>query len=357
MKIFLITLEYPPIVGGISTYLHELYANSEHKVIVIAPTNYQFYSWWFWPRWIPFYFKLVKMVRVQKPDQIHVSHVLPIGIMAHWLKKKFKIPYVIFFHGNDLLSAHAQQGKWKRVVAIVQGAARVIVNSEATKKLYVELLSKSQEPFVVLPGVDIPATGASAFVSGAHQLLDTYALNGTRIILFLARLIPRKGVTVALDAMTLLMKENIEATLVIVGDGPERAAAEQHAQDLNLYNRVRFIGRVSDEQKWKWYSVAHVFWFPAQPIKNDWEGFGIASLEAQSAGCPVVVSNIGGLPESVENNVSGLICEPTAEAFAQTTAQLLNNAMLWQNMRAAARTFASKHSWKKSRDEFGLIIR
>lgn len=353
MKILLVTLEYPPIVGGISTYLHELYSESPHEVKIISPTTHQFYVWWSWPRWLPFYFDLKKIVEMEKPDQIHISHVLPVGVMARWILKSLKVPYVVFFHGVDLQLAHAQPRKWKRVELVVRDAAKIIVNSNATAKLYHEFLPNAQEAHVVSPG----APQSMAQMSGTSEVLrDTYALHGTRVILFLARLVERKGLFIALDAMRELVRKNIEATLVIVGDGPERARAEKYAQEHELYNRVRFVGRVDDAEKWQWYSIAHLFWFPAQPLKNEWEGFGITSLEAQAHGCPVVVSNIGGLPESMIDGETGTATEPTATAFAVATEQILHDAAMWQRMRAAARLFASQRTWSASRQRLIEVV-
>lgn len=349
MKILLITLEYPPIIGGVSTYLQELYQDSEHEVQIISPANDSFYAWWSWPRWLPFYFRLRKRVKENRPDQIHISHVLPVGTMAYWLFKSFKIPYVIFFHGTDLKAARAQPRKMKRVAVIVKNAAKIIVNSAATGELYKEIVPSGPAPVIIRPGAPTITANRSG---GSDELRAKYALNGTRVILFLARLVERKGILVALDAISEIMKKNIEATLVIVGDGPMRARAEKRAQELKLYNRVRFVGRVEASEKWLWYSIAHLFWFPAQEMKQEWEGFGITSLEAQSHGCPVVVSDVDGLPESVNPGVSGIVCDPTAEAFATVTAEILQDAALWQTMRGAAREFANSHTWSAARATF-----
>jgi phosphatidylinositol alpha-1,6-mannosyltransferase len=353
MKILLITLEYPPIIGGVSTYLQELYQGLDHDVEIISPANESFYVWWCWPRWLPFYFRLRKLVKEKRPDQIHVSHVLPVGTMAYWLFKSFKIPYVLIFHGTDLKAARAQPRKIKRVATITQHAAKVIVNSAATGELYKEIIPSGPEAVIIRPGAPMITPVRS---DAPDELRTRYALDGTRVILFLARLVERKGILVALDAIAEVMKKNIEATLVIVGDGPMRARAEKRAQELKLYNRVRFIGRVETSEKWLWYSIAHLFWFPAQEMKHEWEGFGITSLEAQAHGCPVVVSDVDGLPESINPGVSGVVCDPTAEAFVEATAEILQDAALWQKMRASAREFAASHTWNSARALFKETI-
>lgn len=353
MKVLLVTLEYPPIIGGVSTYLRELYEGRDDvEVEIISPNTHQMFVWWMWPKWIPFYFNLKKHVSEHRPDEIHVSHVLPIGMMAYWLKKKFNIPYTIIYHGLDLHEARKQPRKWKHVEKIAYAAQRTIVNSEATLELCKQWLPKLQSVFVIAPGApklsDVKAVGLD-------ELRDAHNLHNTRVILFLARLVERKGVFLALDSYQLLLNKNIEATLVIAGDGPERVRAEQYAQKLGIADRVRFVGVVSEEDKWRWFSIAQLFWFPAIPRENDIEGFGMTSLEAQACGCPVVVSNLGGLPESVLNNVSGMVVEPNAASFVEATEYILLDSSVWQRMRVAARAFAAQNSWDIRRELFKKI--
>ncbi len=352
-KIVLITLEYPPIVGGVSTYLHELYTQSPFDVTIISPETEKFFVWWIWPRWIPFYFRLKKRMRDLQPDEIHVSHVLPIGMIAFWLSRSLKIPYTIFFHGTDLKSAAAQPRKWKRVKKIVAGAKRLIVNSEATKKLFISLLPDARVPTVILPGVTPAPTVEQKKLD---EIRNRYAIQGTRVILFLARLVERKGIFVALDAISILMKKNIEATLVIVGDGPLRARAEERAHALELFNRIRFVGGVSDAEKWAWYSISELFWFPAQPVDREWEGFGITSIEAQSMGCPAIVSRCDGLPESILEGKSGFSVDSTAESFASITQQIFEDRALYDQLCSGARAYAGERTGDQSRAAFNHLI-
>lgn len=345
MKILLITLEYPPILGGVSTYLTNLYAEAEDDVTIIAPPTYTFYAWWCWPHWLPFYFQLKKIVQTHRPDEIHVSHVLPVGQMALWIFKKFKIPYVIIFHGTDLLAAQAQPKKWERVKRIVKHASRIVVNSQATLRMFNGLIPERTDASVVPPGVERLQPGAS-------DILQRNNLTGKQYILFLARLVERKGLLVACEALYKLIVANVDIHLVVAGEGPLRMRAEERVRELNIADHITFVGKVTNEEKAQLYSGAHLFWFPAQPTRGEWEGFGITSLEAQSMGCPVIVSNSGGLPESMIDGESGFAVEPTAEAFADATRRILHDSALWQKLRLGARAVAQGRTWEKSRALF-----
>ena len=279
--------------------------------------------------------------------------MLPIGIMARWIYRSLGVPYVLYFHGADLCTAQMQPRKWPRVLRCVAEARHIMVNSQATQRLFTELCGTAYTTHIVRPGAPSPVAPPSAVID---RLKNEHALGSTRIILFLARLIPRKGLFVALEAIRELQKNNVEATLVVAGTGPERTRAEQYAREQGIASRVRFIGRVTDQEKWMWFSAAHVFWFPAIPLAHDFEGFGITSLEAQAQGCPVVVSNLDGLCESMQPDVTGLCVEPTAAAFATATEHILSHADRWQHMRSAAREFAALNSWEASQQQLRRVL-
>lgn len=341
MNIVLATFEYPPIVGGVANYLDRLYNGLPLTVHIFSQRAARPYVWWMWPRWYPFYRALRAFIVEKRPDELHISHVLPVGRMAYWIKRSLGIPYVIFFHGTDLLAAHAQPRKWRAVQRIVAQARVCVVNSHATEKLFLQLFPNAQAPVTCAPGVAAPHV-----IDRGEQISDK------PMILFLARLIPRKGLLVALEALHLLVRRAISVMLVVAGDGPERAAAQQYVAHHHLEPYVLFIGSVSDDKKWELFSRAHLFWFPAKEIAGEWEGFGITAREAQSVGCPAIVSNMHGLPETVVDWQTGRVVDATPEAFADATEEILGDAALWQRMRIAARTLVREQSVQAQQKQF-----
>jgi N-acetyl-alpha-D-glucosaminyl L-malate synthase BshA len=95
----------------------------------------------------------------------------------------------------------------------------------------------------------------------------------------------------------------VPARLVLVGDGPERESTERHAEALGVEARVEFVG--DQEYIADLLPAADVFLLPSQH-----ESFGLAALEAMSCGVPVVGSRIGGLPEVIEHEQTGFLCDP-----------------------------------------------
>ena len=126
----------------------------------------------------------------------------------------------------------------------------------------------------------------------------------------------------------------IPSRLVMVGDGPERSRAEKRAEELEIADRVVFLGKhLSVDEV---LACADLFLLPSES-----ESFGLAALEAMSCGTPVVASNVGGLPEVVEDGRSGrLLPVGDIEAMAQGAVEILSSDALWRAMSDRSREIA-----------------
>ncbi|ODS55122.1 MAG: N-acetyl-alpha-D-glucosaminyl L-malate synthase BshA [Acidobacteria bacterium SCN 69-37] len=120
------------------------------------------------------------------------------------------------------------------------------------------------------------------------------------------------------------------ARLVMVGDGPDRQAAERQVADYGLADAVDFVGEQHDVVAW--LSAADLFLLPSAQ-----ESFGLAALEAMSCEVPVVASRVGGLPEVIRDGVTGFVCDPDDIAgMAARSVELLRNPALRQHIGRAA---------------------
>ena len=128
------------------------------------------------------------------------------------------------------------------------------------------------------------------------------------------------------------------ATLLMVGDGPERDPAEQEARDLGVAEDVRFLGRL--DQVVNLLQATDLFLLPSQT-----ESFGLAALEAMACGAPVVASRSGGLPEVIEDDVTGILEPPgSVEAMGRRAIELLRDEQKHRRMAAAALEVARRFS-------------
>jgi glycosyltransferase involved in cell wall biosynthesis len=117
----------------------------------------------------------------------------------------------------------------------------------------------------------------------------------------------------------------------MVGDGPERAPSEHLARELGVFDDIRFLGKQQPIEEI--LSIADVFVMPSGS-----ETFGLAALEAMSCGVPVVATNIGGLPELIEDGTSGYLCPLNdVDAFTDRIRSILANESTLTTMSAAAR--------------------
>jgi len=132
-------------------------------------------------------------------------------------------------------------------------------------------------------------------------------------------LIEKKGLPVTLRAFSTFLKQHPNATLTIAGEGPLLLELQKFARELGVTDRVSFTGFVSQEQLREIYYRSHIFLHPSQTGRDgNQEGIPNSMLEAMATGLPVFATEHGGIPEAIENGVSGvLIPERDDSALAQ----------------------------------------
>jgi len=328
VKSLLVTLDYPPQVGGVAVYYEHLvkeFPNGDVLVLTVDEINGQkipeqdgiirrrllFKSKLFWPKWLPLLWQIFKIVRQNKIKMIQVGQILPVGTAVFILNKFFKIPYMVYCHGMDVMTA-AQCPRKKRLARkILKKAEFIAANSEFTKEKILEYGVRAQDVAVVYP-----CPNMKLFREVMHQEIDAlkskYNLRGKKIILTAGRLVERKGHDVVLGALHKLKESVPEAHYAIIGEGPMEGIIKQMIKTLGLDDSVTLIGKVSDYDLAAWYEVCDVFVMISRQLKNeDAEGFGIVYLEANMFGKPVIAGKSGGSGEAVLDNETGILVEPT----------------------------------------------
>jgi N-acetyl-alpha-D-glucosaminyl L-malate synthase BshA len=140
---------------------------------------------------------------------------------------------------------------------------------------------------------------------------------------------PVKRVEAVLDVFRLI-RRRLRARLILVGDGPARHDIERRVAEHDLAGDVTFAGEQHDLVSW--LSVADLFLLPSAE-----ESFGLAALEAMACEVAVVASNVGGLPEIIDDGVTGFACQPhDVEAMAERGISLLTDASLRHSITRAA---------------------
>ncbi len=153
------------------------------------------------------------------------------------------------------------------------------------------------------------------------------------VVLYVGRMRTRKAVAVLLEAFSRLLRSCPRASLILAGNGEHRDALERRTRTLGITPSVRFLGAVPREKMGHWYNVADIFCLP-----SIYEGFPVVILEAMAAGLPVVSTTVSGIPEAVDEGVTGLLVEPEdAGALAQALGRLADDAELCKEMGENAR--------------------
>ncbi len=249
-----------------------------------------------------------------RPDMVHVNLTDGSPIFHLRSADAWPCPTIVTLHAN--LAGEASAGSVAR--ALVESAARVTAVCRFAAE---DLAAKTGLPMdrieVIAPGV-VPFRFSRCAPETA----------GRSNLLFVGRLVPGKGVEFAIRAMAEL-PENV--TLTIAGDGPERAALEQLASELALGGRVAFLGEVDTQRQLPVDAVAML-------VPSEHELFGTVAAEASLAGLPVIASSVGGLPEVVDDGVTGYLVPPRDPgAIAQAAQALIGDPARARAMGAAAR--------------------
>ncbi len=167
--------------------------------------------------------------------------------------------------------------------------------------------------------------------------------DGTLNILFVGRLEERKGLIHLLKAYNRLRKRKVDARLLVVGAGPKLREYKRFV-GLRGIRDVEFLGRVSDEEKVRYFASGDIFCAP----NTGQESFGIVLLEAMAAGVPIVASDIHGFKRVVERNVQGILVEPkNHRALAAALYKLARDPDLRHEMGDAGRGRAPEFSWDR----------
>ncbi len=276
---------------------------------------------------------------------IHANYWLS-GIAGHQLKHELDLPLVSTFH--TLARVKAEMGDdepARRVRAeseVIGCSDAILASCTAEADQLVELYDAPRERIeIVPPGVD------HAFFSpgdrgGARHALG---LGDHPVLLFVGRIQPLKGLSVAIEALALL--DDPEAVLVVVGgpsgaDGPaELARAHRLVDDLALNGQVRFVPPQPHHLLSTYYRAADVCIVPSRS-----ESFGLVALEAAACGTPVVAAAVGGLTSVVDHGRTGvLVDDRVARSYADACRQVLDDVVIARDLAEAAAERARGYTW------------
>lgn len=260
----------------------------------------------------------------QLPALVHAHFGLD-ACNAIALARSLHVPLVVTFHGYDVTVAdqHMPRLYVHRQKLLKKAGARFLCVSGFIRDRAVEKGFPAERAIVHYTGID------TGFFSSQPAVVRS------PIVLFVGRLVAKKGCEYLIRAMARVQVELPDARLIVIGDGPLRRQLEQQA--ASSLKHFRFLGVQEPVVVRQWMNQALVFCTPSVTAESgDAEGFGMVFAEAQAMGLPVVSFASGGIPEAVADGQTGfLVPEKDWEALATKISLLLIDRSLWFRFSAA----------------------
>jgi N-acetyl-alpha-D-glucosaminyl L-malate synthase BshA len=279
--------------------------------------------------------KIIQIAQDEKLDVLHAHYAIPHAISALMAQQVLStihhtLPVVATLHGTDITLV----GKAPSFFPLTKWA---IEHSNAVTTVSDWLRQETVKTFVVRKPIQV-----------VHNFVDTHRFSicekspqctalrehlarpGEKVVLHVSNFRPVKRIMDVLDTFAGISAE-IPARLVLIGDGPERERALDHARQIGIMGRTYFLGKQAAIENY--FAVADLLLFP-----SEYESFGVTALEAMSAGTPVVSTKGSGLSEVVVDGVTGFTC-PVGDvpAFTRASHEILKNPDLAKRMGKAGR--------------------
>ncbi len=278
-QVHFITYSQPVRLGSFreNIYYHEV-AVSDYPLFEYQPYETELTS------------KMVDVVKYEKLDILHVHYAIPHASAAFMAKQILQsqgiaIPFVTTLHGTDITLVGKDPSFEPVITFCINQSDAVTAVSESLKNDTYKHFATTREIHVI-PNFIVPSLQNFEKKSVIRQ---KYASDNERILCHVSNFRKVKRVE---DVINIFYKvqQKIASKLILVGDGPERYACEKLVRELQICDKVIFIGKVRDTAHV--LELSDVFLLPSET-----ESFGLAALEAMAVGVPVISSNTGGIPE------------------------------------------------------------
>lgn len=245
---------------------------------------------------------MVDVMKNNELDLLHVHYAIPHASAAYMAKKILekegkRVPVITTLHGTDITLVGRDKTYAPVVTFSINESDAITAVSNNLREETFKSFKIEKEIEVIYNFVDVARFNRKPI----DAFRKSIAPNGEKILLHVSNFRKLKRVP---DVVKVFyeVQQKIPAKLLFVGDGPERPAAEELCRDLQLCDKIQFVGR--QEQIEDILAIGDLFLLP-----SEYESFGLAALEAMAAGVPVVTTNVGGLKEIIIQGETGYMAE------------------------------------------------
>ena len=351
MTSLLVTNDFPPKVGGIQSYLYELWRRLPPEETHVLTTPYAGAADWDAAQ--AFSIERVRrrvllpapglarrvdaMAREREADVIFLDPVLPLGLVGRGLRAA---PHVLIAHGAEVNVPGRLPGSRTLARRVLRAASGLVAAGEYPARVAARVAGSALPTLVAPPGVD-PDRFRPLSARDREETRRRFGLAADRpLVLGLSRLVPRKGFDVLIDAVAGL---DPRVQLAVGGAGRDARRLASRAAERGITDRCTFLGRVPDAELPGLYGSADVF---AMLCRERWggleaEGYGIVFVEAAACGVPSIAGRSGGSHDAVVEGETGFVVDPhDAGGVRAALDRLLGDDALRKRLGAAARTRA-----------------
>jgi len=274
--------------------------------------------------------RMHEVVRDHHLDVLHCHYAIPHATSAWITKEMLKregadVAVVTTLHGTDITIVGQDPSFHSITKFSIEKSDRLTAVSEWLREETLNAFGCAGCGIEVIPNFIDPTVYNRERYDGSMRA----QFDGNRkVLMHISNFRPVKRVR---DIVQVYARVNtqVPSVLVMVGDGPDRQAAEQEARQLGVEASVKFLGKI--EQVAPLLASADLFLLPTNA-----ESFGVSALEALASGTPVIGANVGGLPEVVQNGVTGMLCDVgDVDAMSRSAIELLTQPARWDAMSRA----------------------
>jgi len=327
-------------------YFFKKWEDLTHEGGMAVKLKNPFYTLVFLFYFISGFLNTIKICKKEKFDIIHVHWPFPHALWAYKAAKINNSKVVLTFYAVELLMIKKKFKFLKKtLLSIINKADKIITFSSYIQELLREL---SRKEVTLIPyGITIKEK--------KYKKVN----NKTKRILFVGRLVERKGLDYLIEAMPMMLKE-INCKLIIIGDGVEERKLRILVKKYNLNKNVEFLGKVSDGRLENEYKNCDAFVLPAIiDSKGETEGLGVVLIEALCYKKPVIASNVGGIPDVIIDGTTGLLVqEKNTKELSKIIVKVLKNKRFSEKLGNQGYKYVKKKfDWNKIVDDMYLIYK
>jgi len=285
---------------------------------------------------------MVNVIKFEKLDILHVHYAIPHATSAYLakqilLEQDIQIPVITTLHGTDI-TLIGRDSSYKEIVDFsINKSDGVTAVSEYLKNETYSAFDVKKNIEVIPNFIDLDRFKKS----NKGHFKKAICPNDEKIITHVSNFREVKRVPDVVETFDRIIKNGVDAKLLLVGDGPDRQKAETSCRELGICDKVRFLGK--QEQVEEVLSISDLFLIPSGS-----ETFGLAALEAMSCSVPVISSDIGGLPEVNKHGETGFLCKlGDVDEMAKRSVEILTNEKLHSKLSRNARKRAEEFELTK----------